>query len=207
MDIYVSGKQVDVGDALREHIESKLREIDAKYASRAVDARVVISKDAHRFKCDCVAHFSSGLHATAVGEEAEPYAACDRALSRLEKQLRRFNRRLKDHHQRRKDPVAQIDGSAYVLRAVDDAVVSDAAEGDANGADLGAIEEQEEFWSPAIIAETKASVPSLSVGEAVMQMELAGVHFLLFVHDAHQRVNAVYRREDGNIGWIDPHFG
>lgn len=202
MEVNISGKQVDVGEALREHIEIKIRDIDEKYGSRAVDARVVISKVSHLFKCDCVAHLRSGLHAQAEGEANEPYAACDQAIARLEKQLRRYKRRLKDHHQRRKEPVAKIAGSSYVLASNND---------DDTGVEVEEVLDAptnngESFWAPTIVAETEASIPSLSVGEAVMQMELADSAFLLFVNDARRRVNAVYRRSDGNIGWIDPHI-
>lgn len=200
MEVHISGKQVDLGAALREHVDQKLREVDEKYASRTVDARVVVSKNGNLFRCDCLAHLSSGLHAQAEAEAADPYAACDQAITRLEKQLRRYKRRLKDHHQRRKEPVAKIAGSSYVLDA------NDEDEGVSSPQPAASETSSDAFWTPQIVEETQASIPSLSVGEAVMQMELAGASFLLFVNDAERRVNAVYRRDDGNIGWIDPHL-
>lgn len=202
MRIEVAGKQLDVGDALRGRIEEKLTEVVSKFANRPVEAVVRLSRDAHLFKCDCSAHLSTGLTAQASGSDADIYAACDQAIMRLEKQLRRYKRRLKDHHQRRKEPIAQHDAMAYVLSG--GAVPSLAAEPEVeNGA---AIEEPADL-EPVIVAESRTHVPSLSVGEAVMQMELRDAPFLLFLNDAHNRLNAVYRRQDGNIGWLDPSVG
>lgn len=201
MEVHISGKQVDLGAALRDHVEQKLREVDQKYASRTVDARVVVSKTAHVFRCDCLAHLSSGLHAQAEAEADDPYAACDRAITRLEKQLRRYKRRLKDHHQRRKEPVAKVAGSSYVLADADDDVASP------DGAAVAETAGDRGFWTPEIVEEAAASIPALSVGEAVMQMELAGASFLLFVSDETGRVNVVHRRDDGKIGWVDPQPG
>lgn len=204
MRIEVTGRQIDVGDALRTHVEEKITEAVGKYANRPTDAALTLSRDAHLYVCDCSAHLSTGLTAQSTAKETDVYAACDAAIAKLEKQLRRYKRRLKDHHLKRKEPVAQVEAASYVL---------DANYDEAAGDDLGNValeseplngEVPEEFWSPVIVAETKASLPSLSVGEAVMQLELKHAPFLLFFNDGRRRINAVYRRDDGNIGWIDP---
>lgn len=205
MRIEVTGRQIDVGDALRAHVEDKLTEAVEKYANRPTDAAVTISRDAHLYVCDCSAHLSTGLTAQSTAKEIEVYAAVDAAIAKLEKQLRRYKRRLKDHHLKRKEPVAQVAAAAYVLDANYDegtahSGVETGGSADAAGADA-------EFWSPVIIAETQERLPSLTVGEAVMQLELKHAPFLLFFNDGRRRVNAVYRRDDGNIGWIDPTIG
>lgn len=196
MRIEVTGRHLDVGDALRAHVAEGVQEAAAKYASRAVNAHATISKDAHWFVCDCTVSLSSGLTAQSSGKSTEVYAACDQAMSRLEKQLRRHKRRLRDHHQRRAGPVARIDADAYVLDAGEDERRVEREPNDAG--------DDEALWSPAIIAESKTAIPALSVGEAVMQMELNGDAFLLFFNETHGRLNVVHRRADGAVGWIDP---
>ncbi|MEO1331036.1 MAG: ribosome-associated translation inhibitor RaiA [Pseudomonadota bacterium] len=202
MRIEVTGRQIDVGDALRSHVEEKITEAVSKYANRPIEAALTVSRDAHLFVCDCSAHLSTGLTAQSTARETEVYAACDAAIAKLEKQLRRYKRRLKDHHVKRKEPVAQVAAAAYVLDATYDeeaaqsgATPDDDAPATANGA---------EFWSPVVIAEATEGLPSLTVGEAVMQLELKHAPFLLFFNDGRRRINVVYRRDDGNIGWLDP---
>lgn len=200
MRIEITGKKMDVGDALRERLTEKLTEVVGKFSFRPTEARVTLSKDAHVFVCDCKAHLSTGLTAQASAKETEVFAACDSAIVKLEKQLRRHKRRLRDHHQKRVEPVEFAPATDYVLRT-DDAEV----DLDDDDAALGAeTEHAEALWSPVIIAEKATAIPSLSVGEAVMQMELSGAPFLLFRNDAQSRLNVVYLRDDGTIGWIDP---
>lgn len=188
---------MDVGDALRERLVEKVTETIGKYAVRPTDARITLSKDAHLFVCDCLAHMSTGLTAQASAKDTDVTSACDQAIAKLEKQLRRHKRRLRDHHQRRADPVELAPATAYVLQGAGD---DESAEDAVDAADTTS----QDLWSPVIIAETAASIPSLSVGEAVMQMELSGAGFLLFRNDARRRLNVVYHREDGTIGWLDP---
>ena len=192
MKLEVTGKQLDTGEALREHIAEKMQAVVDKYFERTVEAKVTLSRDAHWYVCDCQAHLATGLLAQSSAKESEIYAACDKAIARLEKQLRRYKRRLKDHHQKHKEPVDKFEASSYVLSGQFDEEAT------------AEVEPEEKFWSPAIVAEGTESIPTLSVGEAVMQMELKDAQVLLFINDAHQRLNAVYRREDGNIGWVDP---
>jgi len=180
-------RQIDIGDALRTHVEENLGTVVGKYAERPTDAQVVFSRDRHEYVCEAVVHLSTGLTAQARAHATEIYAAFDLCSDKMEKQLRRYKRRLKNHHRLREEPVEVMAAASYVLehREHDEAA-------------------EPEDLQPIIVAEMEARVPALSVGEAVMQMELAGAPVLVFRNDRHDGINVVYRREDGNIGWIDP---
>lgn len=187
MQYQISGKQIDIGEALQTHVRAELDEVVGKYAGRPTDAHVVFSKSGAEFVCEAVIHLSTGLTAQAKGHAHEIYAAFESCREKLEKQLRRYKRRLKDHHRERAQPVETFGGASYILAGSDE------------------VEENEpESLQPIIIAEMETKIPSFSVGEAVMQMELAGAPLLVFRNDRHDGVNVVYRRDDGNIGWIDP---
>ena len=185
MQYQITGKQIDIGDALRTHAETGIETVVDKYAGRPTDGQVVFSKSAHEFVCEATVHLSSGLTAQAKAKATEIYAAFDQCADKMEKQLRRYKRRLKNHHQDRAAPVEVLGGASYILAAED--------EGD-----------EPETLQPIIIAEMETRIPTLSVGEAVMQMDLAGAPVLVFRNEKGDGVNVVYRREDGNVGWIDP---
>lgn len=187
MRYQISGKQIDVGDALSTHVKTELGETIDKYSQRPTDATVIFSKNAHEFICDAVVHLSTGLTVQAKGGSPEVYAAFEQCKERMDKQLRRYKRRLKDHHKDRVEPVAFEQAGMYVLAADEDEW-----------------ETQDDRLQPMIIAEMETRVPTLSVGEAVMQMELAGTPLLVFRNEKHGGVNVVHRRDDGNVGWIDP---
>lgn len=187
MQIKVSGKQIDVGEALRTHVEYNMVAAVAKYFDRPVDAHVVFSRNGHEFKCDSSVHLSTGLTAQAHAVNGEIYAAFDQATDRIEKQLRRYKRRLKDHHQNRQAPIEMFEAQSYVLHSHDEEV-----------------DDEVNDMQPLIIAEMTTAIKSLTVGEAVMQMELTHAQFLMFKNDANGRINIVFQRDDGNVGWIDP---
>jgi ribosomal subunit interface protein len=191
MRYQISGHQIDIGEALTSHVKSELGEAIAKYSDRPTDAQVIFSKRGHEYHCETTVHLSTGLNAKAGGRANEIYAAFDDCREKLEKQLRRYKRRLKDHYRDRKEPVEVFGAASYILAASEDVV-----------GDL-----EPETLTPMIIAEMETQIPSLSVGEAVMQMELAGAPVLVFRPEGETAVNVVYRREDGNIGWIDPKTG
>ena len=188
MRIQVQGKQIDVGNALTEHVNRHLSAAVQKYFDRPVEAIVTFSRDARAYRCDAHVHLPTGLTAASSAVANDVYAAFDQGAERIEKQIRRYKRRLRDHHQTRRKPIEAFEAAAYVLEAGD-------------GRDES---EEPESLQPVIVAEMTQSIQSLSVGEAVMQMELANKPFLMFRNDANGRFNVVYRREDGNIGWIDP---
>ena len=189
MRIQVSGKQIDIGDALRTHVEDRLTEAVGKYFDRPVDAVVTFSKDRHEYVSDSSVHLPTGMIVQAKARAGEVYACFEGGLERMEKQLRRYKRRLRDHHRTRaEEPILAMGAQSYILEGAQDD--EDYTEPDS--------------LQPVIVAEMETKVPHLSVGEAVMQMELAGAHLLVFRNDAHGGVNVVYTRDDGNIGWIDP---
>ncbi len=148
---------------------------------------VTFCKEGHEFVADSSVHLSTGMTAQSTARAEEIYASFEGAVERMEKQLRRYKRRLKDHHRDRQGPIEGTDAPSYILQGRED------AEG-----------EEPETLQPVIVAEMETRVQHLSVGEAVMQMELAGARLLVFRNEAHGGVNVVYQRDDGNIGWIDP---
>ncbi|HHC29748.1 MAG TPA: ribosome-associated translation inhibitor RaiA [Rhodobacterales bacterium] len=187
MKYKITGKQIDIGEALQTHVKTELGEVLEKYAQRPTNAQVVFSKAAHEYVCEITVHLSTGLSAQASARATEIYAAFDECTEKMDKQLRRYKRRLKDHYKERANPVEVFGGSAYILAA------EDAGE-----------DNEPDTLQPMIIAEMETTVPTISVGEAVMQMELASAPVLVFRNEKSGGVNVVYRREDGNIGWIDP---
>jgi ribosomal subunit interface protein len=187
MRIQVSGKQMDIGEALRAHVEARLGEAVAKYFDRPVEAVVTFCKDGFQFVADSSVHLPTGMTVQATARADEVYASFEGAVDRMEKQLRRYKRRLRDHHRDRQGPIEATGAPSYIL---------------ASGEEEGG--EEPESLQPVIVAEMETRVPFLSVGEAVMQMELAGAQLLVFRNEAHGGVNVVHRRDDGNIGWIDP---
>lgn len=188
MRYQISGKQIDIGEALQSHVKHELGSVMEKYSQRPTDAQIVFSRDAHNFVCEATIHLSSGLTAQARGQANEIYAAFDGCAEKMDKQLRRYKRRLKDHHRDRPEPVVFAGAPSYILAAD-----GGGAEGD-----------EPETLQPMIIAEMETRIPSFSAGEAVMQMELAHANVLVFRNERHGGLNVVYRRDDGNIGWIDP---
>ena len=187
MRYQISGKQIDIGEALQIHVKAELGEVVEKYAQRPTEAVVVFTRVAHEFVCEAVIHLSTGLTAHAKGHATEIYAAFEAAREKMDKQLRRYKRRIRNHHQTRPQPVEFGGASSYILAATEEPEDDDSAE-----------------LNPIIIAEMETKIPSITVGEAVMQLELSNNRFLVFRNESHAGVNVVYRRDDGNIGWIDP---
>ena len=178
---------MDVGDALRGHATDHLSDAVTKYFAKAMEATVTFAPDVHRkVRADITVRPGRGLVVQGGGQGDDAYAAFDGALTRIAKQLRRYKRRLKDHHQKGRDDDAVSQAQQYVLAADDnDEEVAD----DAN---------------PAVIAEMQTEIATLTVGEAVMRMDLADLTVMMFRNRAHGGLNVIYRRTDGHIGWIDP---
>ena len=185
MRIQVNGKQIDVGESLTSHVETRLSEAVVKYAERPVEAIITFSKDRHEFICDATVHLSTGLTTKSTARATDIYDAFEGSLERMEKQLRRYKRRLKDHHKTRTDPIEAFEAQYHII-------------------DRPAAEDEPESLQPVIVAEMPTEVKTLSVGEAVMQLELDGANLLVFRNESHGSINVVYQRDDGNIGWIDP---
>jgi ribosomal subunit interface protein len=189
MQVKITGKNLDIGAALRAHIENRIFDIAEKYFNGTVSAHVTLEKQRSQFAADCTLHLATGLVLQAHGHGSDALPCYDTAAAHLEKQLRRYKRRLKDHNDSRVEPVRR--------RAAADYVIASAGEHDA---------EEPKDLNPVIIAESSADVPELSVGEAVMQLDISTGPFLLFRNVRDGGLNVVYRRPDGNIGWIDPHL-
>jgi ribosomal subunit interface protein len=189
MQVTVTGKQIDVGDSLRSHVEAATTTIVEKYFGRAIEAHVVFSRERHLFLSVISVHAGRGLMVQCHGSSADAYAAFDDAGERLQKQLRRYKRRLRNHHKssREEEPEAP-EATDYVL-----------AQGEEEPSSEDGKDQQ-----PLVIAEMRTSIPRLSVSEAVMRLDLADLPALLFRNSRHGNLNLVYRRRDGNVGWIDP---
>lgn len=191
MPFRVSGKNIDIGDALRGRVNQRIAEATAKYFDGGYSGHVTIGKDGFGFRTECVVHLDSGIVLEADAIAGDAYSSADQAAERIEKRLRRYKRRLKDRQ------AARIDGQAVDLNAVAATSYVIAAP------DEDADEEITEF-NPVIIAESTTALRRMSVSDAVMQLDLTGTAVVVFRHAGHGRVNLVYRRADGHIGWIDP---
>ena len=186
MDVRVAGHQVDTGDSLREHAERRVAEITEKYFSRAVGANVTFGRGPNNdYTCDIVAPVVNGVVLKSTHSGREPELAFNGAADRIEKQLRRYTRRLKDH--KVGDEAHEfVENAAYTIFSPSS----------------GAEEQAED--APAIVAETRVDIPDASVSDAVMIMDLRNTNALMFKNSGTGEFNMVYRREDGNIGWVEP---
>jgi len=191
MQIQVVSKGIDVSEALRERIQARVEDAIEKFAHRPGEAFIVVEREGHGFRVDCSVHLSSGMILQTRGSDSDAYKAAESALTRMEKRLRRYNRKLTDHRASRGESRA----AAHMVlqsQATDHDTVDDSAN-DTHGP-----------TEPIIVAESTADVSNLTVGMAVFELELANAPVLVFRNAAHGEVNIVYRRPDGHIGWIDP---
>ena len=186
MDVRVSGHQVDTGESLREHAATRISEISEKYFSRGVGANVTFGRGPNNdFTCDIVAPVAQGIVLKAAYSGREPQIAFNGAADRIEKQLRRYTKRLREH---------KVDGTSAYVENAGYTVFSGASGADEEAAD-----------APTIVAETRVDIPDTSVSDAVMLMDLRNTQALMFKNSATGALNMIYRREDGNIGWVEPH--
>ena len=194
MPFRVSGKNIAVGEALRARINDRVAEVTAKYFDGGFSGHVTIGKEGFGFRTECVIHLDSGIVLEADAHAADAYASADQAAIRIEKRLRRYKHRLKDHHGARANDEALDRPARDAIDAPSYVIVAPAHDG----------EEEAAEWNPVIIAESTTALKRLSVSEAVMELDLTGAPVVVFRHAGHGRVNLVYRRTDGHIGWIDP---
>ncbi len=208
MDISVSGHKMNVGEALTEHAQDRLATISEKFFSRSIDAKSTFTKIGHLFHVDISMHPNQGINLQARADADDPYAAFEAAADRVEKQLRRYKRRLKNHHNAaHREVVVQL-GRETVFRpepedAPDGPDGPEGPEGHVNGAADGSPADDASD-QPLIIAETETRIPTVSVSDAVMLMDLAGTDALMFKNSKTGGHEVVFRRSDGNIGWISP---
>lgn len=187
MDIRVSGHQIETGAALQEHITDRLTDIVGKYFSRAISSQVTFSPaPAGAFRCDIVLHVINGLVLKSQGQAQDAHLAADQAAEKIEKQLRRYKRRLKDRREQFSFAAREEEAAYTVFEAVPETV------------------EEVEADAPLVIAETRVDIPVASVSDAVMMLDLRNTNALLFKNAGTGRHNMVYRRDDGSIGWVEP---
>jgi len=195
MDIRVSGHQVDTGEALKSHVTERLETMAEKYFSRTISAQVTFRKAPHgAFHCDIICHVMTGLILKGAGEAQDAHPAFDLAADRIDKQLRRYMRRLKDRSQQAAAAEAHK-SNGFSLEEVDGAGYTIFATGD---------DEEEPSDAPLIVAETRVDIPEASVSDAVMMLDLRHTNALLFLNAGTSAYNMVYRRHDGTIGWVEP---
>jgi ribosomal subunit interface protein len=187
----VSGKQIDIGESLRSRVSDRVTEVMAKFFDGGYSGHATVGKEGFGFRTECVVHLDSGITLHVDGMAADAYASADQAAMRIEKRLRRYKDRLKGHAPRAngpsRDQAASFDAQSYVIAAPDhdiDEAITD--------------------FNPVIIAESTTTLERLSVSEAVMELDMTGAPVVMFRHAVHGRVNIVYRRADGNVGWLDP---
>ncbi len=189
MGLRVSGKNFSIGEALREHILDRVNASSARYFDGAVTGHIVVDHEGSGYRTDCTLHLTSGTTLHSEGRAQEPYASFEQAAERLEGRLRRYKRRLKDHHAGGSQHHAvQLAGETiadYVIQGPED---------DDEGTD----------FHPVVVAERTSALKTFSVAEAVMELDFTGAPVQVFRNAGNRRVNIVYRRPDGNIGWIDP---
>jgi ribosomal subunit interface protein len=192
MTLRISGKSISVGDALRGRVSERTDEVLRKYFDGNYSGHITLSKDGFGFRTDCALHLDSGITLEADSNAADAYASADQALAQIEKRLRRYKSRLKDRSARKSHAAAvavaaaTLDAPSYIIEAPAD------GDDEVNG------------YNAVIIAEATTSLKRFSVSEAVMELDLTGAACIVFQHGGSGRVNIIYRRPDGNVGWIDP---
>jgi ribosomal subunit interface protein len=194
MTLRISGKSISVGEALRARVSELTDEVLRKYFDGNYSGHITLSKDGFGFRTDCSLHLDSGITLEADSNAADAYASADQALVMIEKRLRRYKSRLKDRSARKtyaaSMAIAELNGAgldapSYIIEAPES-------------------EDEVTEYSPVIIAEATKSLKRLSVSEAVMELDLTGAACIVFQHGSSGRVNIIYRRTDGNVGWVDP---
>ncbi|MEQ9506692.1 MAG: ribosome-associated translation inhibitor RaiA [Hyphomonas sp.] len=190
MQIQITGKHMELGEAMRNRIEDGLEAAVAKYFNRTGEANVFVSQQGPFVEVDCNVHLPSGIVLQSTGRADDPYAALEVSLEKMEKRVRRYKRRLKDHHAAAPQPLPAQAASEILIQA------QDTEESEDTGVEAGD--------APLTVAETSVSIRTMSVSEAVMQLELQDVPALMFRNAGHDGLNMVYRRPDGHIGWVDP---
>jgi ribosomal subunit interface protein len=187
MALRISGKNLDIGEALRERIAGRVGDASQRYLDGRVSGHVTVEKEAHGFRTIAALHLPTGATLQAEAFAADAYVACDLGVDRIEKRLRRYARRLKDktgHHTQQ----AGVETPYVVIESPKET----------------AGDETDEAFEPVIIAEQTTSLKRMTVADAVLELDVTGASALVFLHAVHGRVNVVYRRADGHVGWIDP---
>lgn len=191
MDINVTGRKMNVGEALTAHVEDRLALVSDKYFNRSIDASTTFAKEGHSYRTDISLHPNQGINLHSRAEAEDPYAAFELAAEKVEKQLRRYKRRLKNHH--------NSPGRDVAMEIARDVVIAPEPDNDTGEPVADGHDDQ-----PIIIAESNREIPTVSVGDAVMLMDLADANAFVFRNVKTDALEVVYKRTDGNIGWISP---
>lgn len=186
MSLRISGKHMEIGDAFRTRIEGRIGETVDKYFDGGFAGHVTVVKSGSRFSADCMIHLDSGMALQASGDAQEPTAAFEAAADRLEKRLRRYKRKLKSHGN---------GNGGFEPTDIAYTVMSPVTDDD---------DEVPEDFAPAIVAESTVALKTMSVASAVIELDTKESPVFVFRNAGNAQVNIVYRRADGNIGWIDP---
>ena len=190
MQLSINGKQMDLGDALRTHITDKIEDINQKYFNRAIDATITLSPEGSAFtKSHVSIRVGKDIMVMADAQDTDPYASFDAAAEKVAKQLRRYKKRLRDHHERLEEDNV-IPAQSFVLSPEPEAKNDE--------------HDEPEKHEPVVVADMITNIQTMSVSEAVMRLDLSGENALLFRNAHHDGLNMVYRRSDGNVGWVDP---
>jgi ribosomal subunit interface protein len=188
MTLRVSGKNLDIGESLRQHVLDKVEGMVARYYSGAVSGHVVIAREGSGYRSDCTLRLSSGVSLNAEGHAHEPYPCFEQAANKIEGRLRRYKKRLKGRSGG--DAIGESQSSVTVTNYVVEAPTDE--------------EEPAEGFNPVVVAEGTEALKTMSVASAVAELDLSGAPVVVFAHAGNGRVNVVYRRRDGAIGWLDP---
>jgi len=188
MGLRISGKNINIGEALRTHVSERLKSVTEKYFDGSVTGHVTIEPEGSGYRADCILHLASGVTIQADGRAQEVYASFDQTAARIESRMRRYKRKLKDRSAAQREATNSEPMRYTVLSALDETEEAPS----------------ESEFKPAIVAESEKTLQQLSVSAAVLELDLSGLPVLAFRHATTGRVNVIYRRTDGNIGWIDP---
>ncbi len=186
MALRVSGKNLDIGEALRSQVQDRMAGALSKFFDGGYTGHVTVTRDGTGFRTDCVLHLASGMTLEASGAAQDAYSSFDETAGRIEKRLRRYKQRLKDHPSSPHGRGSGLEAAYAVFEAPTDESV------------------EQEGYHPVVIAETSKPLHRMAVSDAVMQLDLTGAAALVFIHSSTGRINVVYRRGDGAIGWVDP---
>ena len=187
MNIKVSGKHMNVGDALTNRVEDRIDEAVSKYFGNGYSGQVTLEKEGNWYSCDCVLHLDSGVVLQATARSNEPTATFEEAADKIEKRLRRYKRKLKDHHAQAHSKIDSVVYSVVETPAVNEELPDD--------------------YNPVVIAESTTHVSTQTVAQAVFQLDMTDHPVVVFKNAANGEINVIYRRNDGNIGWVDPSRG
>lgn len=183
MSINITGKHIEVGESLTSHIENVVSNISQRYFGDPIEAHIVVTKETHKFFIDFSVHISKHFVVRTHGEDSDAYRACDQAAERMETRIRRYKSRLRDRKRHGDVDASMLPAQQYIVNAH---------------------EEDQGNDTPLVIAEMSSHVPTLTVGEAVMRMDLSDQPVMMFKNSKHGGLNVVYKRPDGHVGWIDP---